>query len=96
MELFLVKPDKELAALQLIGAYLLVTNNVVSKTGQQLLTIENSVNKAGAKCAILSVSSPPKRFNFDRLFCESGDDGGEREEENREVWDCGQIGTDPS
>ena len=85
MELFLVKPDKELAALQLIGAYLLVTNIVVSKTGQQLLTIENSVNKAGAKCAILSVSSPPKRFNFDRLFCESGDDGGEREEENREV-----------
>ena len=60
MELFLVKPDKELAALQLIGAYLLVTNNVVSKTGQQLLTIENSVNKAGAKCAILSVSSPKK------------------------------------
>ena len=85
MELFLVKPDKELAALQLIGAYLLVTNIVVSKTGQQLLTIENSVNKAGAKCAILSVSSPQKRFNFDRLLCESGDDGGEREEENREV-----------
>ena len=69
MELFLVKPDKELAALQLIGAYLLVTNNVVSKTGQQLLTNENSVNKARAKCAILSVSSP-KKFNFDRLFCE--------------------------
>ena len=64
MELFLVKPDKELAALQLIGAYLLVTNNVVSKTGQQLLTNENSVNKAGAKCAILSVSSPPKKIQF--------------------------------
>ena len=28
MELFLVKPEKELAALQLIGAYLLVTNNM--------------------------------------------------------------------
>ena len=56
-----------------------------SKTGQQLLTIENSVNKAGAKCAILSVSSPPKNFNFDRLLCESGNDEGEREEENREV-----------
>ena len=63
----------------------ILTGYFVSRTGQQLLTIENSVNKAGAKCAILSVSSPQKRFNFDRLFCESGDDGGEREEENREV-----------
>ena len=53
-----------------------------SKTGQQPY---NSVNKAGAKFSILSVSSPKKYFNLDRLFCESGDDGGEREEENREV-----------
>ena len=56
-----------------------------SKTGQQILPIENSVNKAGAKFSILSVSSPQKYFNIDRLFCESGDDGGEGEEENREV-----------
>ena len=56
-----------------------------SKTGQQLLAIENFINKAGAKFSILSVSSPPKNFNFDRMFCESGDDGGEGEEENCEV-----------
>ena len=72
MELFLVKPEKELAALQLIGAYLLVTNNVVSKTGQQFLTIENSVNKAGAKCAILSVSSPQKNSILTVCFVRAG------------------------
>ena len=95
MELFLVKPEKELAALQLIGAYLLVTNNMGEQNWSTAPYNWKFCQQGWCKVCN-SICLFPKKFNFDRMFCESGDDGGEREVENREVWDCGQIGTDPS